>query len=134
MRSIDLALYADALAAEAAAVAGRLERARGLLRRAAIEQEARLSLRPEIVARLERLGALAKLPAEGLGGEIADAQLDLRVLEALQAWVEAQLARRSPASDPSAEPAAAGRKGTVLTSEPVSGAGESLVKEAAMRV
>ena len=41
MRSVDLAIYADALAGEAAAVAARVERARARLRESEIEREAR---------------------------------------------------------------------------------------------
>lgn len=99
MRSIDLALYADRLAAEAATLAARLERARARLRNAAIEHEARLGLPPEVVVQLERLGVLSARCADGVGGEIVEIQAALSALEALQAWVERQLAAsRAPPS------------------------------------
>ena len=60
MRSVDLALYADELAARAATLAARLERARGRLRQAAIEREARRALDETSVARLESLGVLRR--------------------------------------------------------------------------
>ena len=59
MRSIDLALYADALAARSATLAAQLERARDRLRQAAIERRASRALDADAVARLERLGLLA---------------------------------------------------------------------------
>jgi uncharacterized protein involved in type VI secretion and phage assembly len=55
MRSVDLALYADELAARAATLAAQLERARCRLRREAIEREARRALGEGSVARLESL-------------------------------------------------------------------------------
>jgi predicted transcriptional regulator len=52
MRSIDLALYADELAARAATLAAQLDRARSRLRQEAIEREARRALDEGSVARL----------------------------------------------------------------------------------
>ena len=44
MRSVELAIYADQLAGEAASLAARAERARSRLRQAAIEKRARADL------------------------------------------------------------------------------------------
>jgi hypothetical protein len=60
VRTVDLAIYADALAGEAAALAARVERARSRLRESAIEREARRTLARETVDRLERLGLLRR--------------------------------------------------------------------------
>ena len=90
MRSIDLALYADALAGEAASLAARIERERGRLRQAVIERAARAALGPAALERLDELGLLATR-----GDPVALAELEeaLDALEALQAWVEGALAR-----------------------------------------
>jgi hypothetical protein len=64
VRSIDLALYADELAARAATLAAQLERARSRLRQEAIEREARRALDEGSVARLEALGLLSKMSPE----------------------------------------------------------------------
>lgn len=102
MRSVDLACYADALAAETAALSARLERARQRLRRAAIEHEARLALPPAVVARLEALGALGAARDGGETLELERVQAALEALAQLQAWVERELyattALPSPAS------------------------------------
>lgn len=92
MRAIDLAVYADALAGEAAAVTARAERARARLRQAAIEREARSALEAEEVARLQARGLLRPLDLGGVREEIAGLDADLAALVALQAWVEARLA------------------------------------------
>ncbi|HEY3184656.1 MAG TPA: hypothetical protein VGJ77_17580 [Gaiellaceae bacterium] len=89
MRSVDLAIYADALAGEAASLAARVERARSRLRQAAIERAAREELAPAIVARLEALGLLATRVDRGELRELEDA---LDAVEELQAWVEGRLA------------------------------------------
>jgi hypothetical protein len=91
VRSVDLAVYADALAAEAAALAARLERARRRLRQAAIEREARAALPPETIERLEALRLLEGEIGPPEVEEIADVQASLTALEALQAWVEREL-------------------------------------------
>ncbi len=91
MRAVDLALYADSLAAEASSLAAQLERGRAQLRRAAIEREAKQSLGGEDVARLEALGIL--VPTD-LGEQRARIELlaeSLAALEQLQAWVESRL-------------------------------------------
>jgi hypothetical protein len=89
VRSVDLAIYADALAGEAASLAARVERARSHLRQAAIERAAREELAPAIVARLEALGLLATRVDRGELRELEDA---LDAVEELQAWVEGRLA------------------------------------------
>ena len=78
MRSVELAIYADTLAADAASLRARAERARSRLRQAAIEKRARGELSESAVERLEALG-------------LFDA------LEELQTWVEAELAEASAA-------------------------------------
>jgi hypothetical protein len=89
VRSVDLAIYADALAGEAASLAARVERARSRLRQAAIERAARDELAPATVARLEALGLLATRVDRGELRELEDA---LDAVERLQAWVEGRLA------------------------------------------
>jgi hypothetical protein len=91
VRSVELAIYADSLAAEAAALAARVEQTRSRLRQAAIEEEAAAALPPQVVGRLRALGLL-------LGGSVADGPaelarlgLDLEAVLKLQSWVERQL-------------------------------------------
>ena len=91
MRAVDLALYADALAAKASVVAARLERARDTVRQAAIERAARRTLSPATIERLESLGVLTHADVRALRAEAADLAADLAALEELQAWVEARL-------------------------------------------
>jgi hypothetical protein len=90
MRSVDLALYADALAGEAASLAARIEREHGKLRQAAIERAARGALGPVAVERLEELGLLK---TRGDPVALADLQEVLDAVEVLQAWVEAMLSQ-----------------------------------------
>jgi hypothetical protein len=92
MRSIDLALYADELAARAATLAAQLERARSRLRQEAIEREARRALDEGSVARLESLGVLHRHHVGDLSAEIGGLSTSLPALEELQAWVEGRLA------------------------------------------
>ncbi len=92
MRSADLAVYADALAGEAAALSARLERARRRLREAAIEQEARRALPREAVSRLVALGLLSVRVTDEDTAEIASVQASLAALDRLQEWVERELA------------------------------------------
>jgi hypothetical protein len=92
MRSIDLALYADELAARAATLAAQLERARCRLRQEALEREARRALNEGSIARLETLGILGRTDARALRSEIRELNGSLAAVEALQAWVEARLA------------------------------------------
>jgi hypothetical protein len=92
VRGVDLAIYADALAGEAAALAARAERERGRLRQAAIERRARLELTPVAVARLEGLGLLRAIDEAQVGAELRELDAALEALDELQAWVEEQLA------------------------------------------
>ena len=91
MRSVDLALFADELAARAATLAAQLERARGRLRQAAIEREARRALDETSVARLESLGILRGAEPAEVRAEIRELAASLGVLEELQVWVERRL-------------------------------------------
>ena len=91
MRSVDLALFADELAARAATFAAQLERARGRLRQAAIEREARRALDQASVARLESLGVLRLAEPGEIRAEIDDLARSLGAVEELQAWVERHL-------------------------------------------
>ena len=91
MRAVDLALYADELAARAATLAAQLERARGRLRRAAIEREARRTLDEGLVERLEALGFLSCPDPKAARAEVTELAAALRGLEDLQAWVERRL-------------------------------------------
>jgi hypothetical protein len=90
MREIDLALYADALAGEAASLAARIERERGKLRQATVERAARKELAPPVVERLEELGMLG---TRGDAVVLAALEESLDAIEVLQAWVEAALSR-----------------------------------------
>ena len=91
MRSVDLALFADELAARAATLAAQLERARGRLRQAAIEREARRALDETSVARLESLGILRGAEPADARAEIRELAASLGVVEELQVWVERRL-------------------------------------------
>ena len=91
MRSVDLALFADELAARAATLAAQLERARGRLRQAAIEREARRALDETSVARLESLGILRGAEPAEVRAEIRELAASLGVVEELQVWVERRL-------------------------------------------
>ena len=91
MRAVELAIYADDLCAEAAALAARAERARSRLHAAALEREARRALRAETVEELERLGILGRHDEESLSTELADLEVALAAVAELQVWVEEQL-------------------------------------------
>jgi hypothetical protein len=92
VRSVDLAVYADELAARAGTLAAQLERARARLRRAAIEREARRSLDDAVVARAEKLGLLREADSRAIRTEVAELSASLAAVEELQAWVERRLA------------------------------------------
>jgi hypothetical protein len=92
LRSVDLALYADELAARAATLAAQLERVRSRLRQEAIERAARRALDEGSVARLESIGLLHGSDRRALLGELREVSASLAALESLQAWVEEQLA------------------------------------------
>lgn len=88
MRNVDLALYADALAGEAAALAARIERERGRLRQSAVERQACRELPAAVVERLTELGLLS---TRGDVEALAELEEALDAVEVLQAWVEGQL-------------------------------------------
>jgi hypothetical protein len=97
VRSVELAIYADALAGEAASLAARTERARSRLSQAAIERRARAEVNGTAVVRLEQLGLLGTIDEPGARAELRELESALDALEELQAWVEAQLAGLSAA-------------------------------------
>ena len=92
VRSVDLAIYADTIAAEVAVVSARAERARCRLLESAIEHEARRALARPTVERLERLGLLRPADEQKASAELHRLETDVRALEELQEWVEAWLA------------------------------------------
>jgi hypothetical protein len=97
MRGVDLAIYADALAGEAASLLARAERARSRLRQAAIEKRARGELTTVAVERLEALGLLGAVDEAAARAELRELESALDALEELQAWVEAELGEASAA-------------------------------------
>lgn len=92
MRAVDLALFADALAGEAASLAARAERARSSLRQRAIERAAKRDLTPVTAARLQTLGILSHSNERGVREELAQLECSLEALRELQVWVEERLA------------------------------------------
>ena len=97
MREIDLAVYADALAGESAALAARAERIRSRLRQAKIERRARNDLPGGTVDRLEALGILSGIDERSAHGELRELEESLAALDELQAWVESELAAANAA-------------------------------------
>ena len=92
MRSVELAIYADALAGESASLAARAEHARSRLLQAAIEKRARAELSETAVDRLEALGLLGSVDERATRAELRELDSALDALEELQAWVEGELA------------------------------------------
>ena len=92
MRTVDLAIYADTLAGEHAALAARAEQARSRLREAAIERDAREHLEPRAVKELEALGILGGIDERTARSELRRLMRALAAVEELQAWVESRLA------------------------------------------
>ena len=92
MRGVDLAIYADALAGEAAGLAARAERARSRLRQAAIEKRARCELTPVAVERLDAIGVLGSVDEAAARSELRELEAALDAVEELQSWVEQELA------------------------------------------
>jgi hypothetical protein len=97
VRQIDLALYADALAGESAALSARVERIRSKLRQAKIERRARNDLTAATVDRLESLGLLGGIDERAAHAELRELEESLGALEELQAWVEDELAATNAA-------------------------------------
>jgi hypothetical protein len=96
VRSVELAIYADALAGESASPA-RAERARSRLLQAAIEKRARYELSERAIERLESLGVLGSIDERATRAELRELESALDALEELQAWVESELAEASAA-------------------------------------
>jgi hypothetical protein len=92
MRGVDLAIYADALAGEAASLAARAERARSRLRQAAIEKRARRQLSGVAVERLEAIGVLGSVDEPAARAELRELEAALDAIEELQTWLEGELA------------------------------------------
>src|ERR1700747_2973966 len=97
MREIDLAVYADALAGESAALSARAERRRARLRQAKTDGRARNDLPAATVGRLESLGLLGGLDERAAHAELRELEDSLAALEELQAWVESELAATNAA-------------------------------------
>jgi hypothetical protein len=91
MRGVDLAIYADALAGEAASLSARAERTRSRLRQAAIEKRARADLTRVATERLEALGLLGAIDETAARGELRELEAALDALEELQSWIESEL-------------------------------------------
>ncbi|HEY6836085.1 MAG TPA: hypothetical protein VI142_06400 [Gaiellaceae bacterium] len=92
MRSVELAIYADALAGEAASLAAHAGRTRSRLQQAAIEKRARAELSESAIERLEALGLLGGIDERATRAELRELESALAALEELQAWVEGELA------------------------------------------
>jgi hypothetical protein len=97
MRAVELAVYADALAGEAASLSARAERARSRIRQAAIEKRARRDLTDAAVTRLQALGVLGAIDEPAARAELRELEDAIEALEELQSWVEAELAGLSAA-------------------------------------
>lgn len=91
MRTVDLAIYADTLAGEHAALAARLEQAHSRLREAAIERDARTHLAEETVKELESLGIIGGIDGRTARSEIHRLGRALDAVEQLQSWIESRL-------------------------------------------
>jgi glutathione S-transferase len=91
VRAVELAVYSDALAGEAASLSARAERARSRIRQAAIEKRARSELTPVAIERLEALGLLGGIDEPAARAELRELEAALDALEELQSWVEGEL-------------------------------------------
>lgn len=110
MREVDLAIYADALAGESAALSARAERIRSKLRQWKIERRARNDLSAVTVDRLESLGLLCGSDERQAHAELRELDESLAALEELQAWVEAELAATNAAAAVACDAAATGAR------------------------
>jgi hypothetical protein len=97
MRAVELAVYADVLAGEAASLSARAERARSRIRQAAIEKRARRDLTDAAVTRLQALGLLGAIDEPAARAELRELEGAIDALEELQSWVETELAGLSAA-------------------------------------
>jgi hypothetical protein len=123
MLSVELAVYADSLAGEAAALAARSERLRSRLRVAAIERDARRVLTPTAVEHLTALGLLARPDERAVRSELRELDEALAALHELQAWVEERLACADEPSALGTRPLAGGyetERGVSATRSPPS--------------
>ena len=101
MRGVDLAIYADALAGEAASLAARAERARSRLRQAAIEKRARRELTAVAVERLDAIGVLGAVDEAATRAELRELEAAIDAVEEMQSWLERELASaEAPLSAP----------------------------------
>jgi hypothetical protein len=91
VRTVDLAIYADTLAGEHAAIAARLEQAHARLREAAIERDARNHLAQETIRELESLGIIGGIDERTAHSEIRRLSRALDAVEQLQSWIERRL-------------------------------------------
>jgi|SRR5438128_2266000 hypothetical protein len=91
MLSVDLAIYADALAGEVAALTARAERLRTKLREAGIERAARRALPRATVEQLQRIGLLRTVDERSVREELSRLEDALEAVGQLQAWVEEKL-------------------------------------------
>jgi hypothetical protein len=91
VRTVDLAIYADTLAGEHAALAARIEQANSRLREAAIERDARAHLSTKTVKELEALGILGGIDERTARNEIRRLARALDAVEQLQSWIEGRL-------------------------------------------
>jgi hypothetical protein len=92
MRTIDVALFVDIVAARTAALEARLDRTRDRIRQAAIERDARRALPGPTVERLERIGVLSLADLRAERREVAELVASLTALRELQTWAENRLA------------------------------------------
>jgi hypothetical protein len=91
MLSVDLAIYADALAGEAAALTARMERLRTKLREAGIERAARRALPRATVEQLQRIGLLRTVDEGSIRAELGQLEDALEAVARLRAWIEEKL-------------------------------------------
>ena len=91
MRTVDLAIYADTLAGEHAALSARLEQAHARLREAAIERDARAHLSEEALKELETLGIIGGIDERTARSEIRRLSRALDAVGQLQSWVEKRM-------------------------------------------
>ena len=98
MRAVDLAIYANMLAGEHAALQARAERARSWLREAAIERDARANLSAGTVSELERMGILGEIDERAARADLRRLAKAIEALEELQSWIESRLAAERDAA------------------------------------
>ena len=91
MLSVDLAIYADALAGESAALTARAERLRARLREAGIERAARRGLPRPTVEQLQRIGLLRTVDERSVRAELSQLEDALEAVAQLQTWIEEKL-------------------------------------------